>query len=345
MPGTWTISRARLTGQTQEWSAYLLGRNAYGTWLYTPMRAPAEHPTGRSVETATSGSMQLVAPDSWWVATWWEDGSITVDITTPADVDTASVRYLDLGVRVWADSSGAHGVAGRDVLVEAQAAGLLTFEQVSAARAAAAEVDRQLAARAEPFGDAGWRWFSGIRRNELHVVAYDPSWPAKFDTAREEMLPLLPPGSRVEHVGSTSVPGLPAKDCLDIAVVVPRQEQFEDVIDRLESVGYEGRRDAFGDDPGHVFLRRLAGGRRTHHLHLYHDGHPNLIGVLAFRDLLRTDPEARQRYEAVKLALAEAAPFDRGGYAAGKDAVTADLLRLALARSERPAPPAATPHD
>jgi GrpB-like predicted nucleotidyltransferase (UPF0157 family) len=125
-----------------------------------------------------------------------------------------------------------------------------------------------------------------------------------------------------------------AKDCIDIAVVVQRHDQFDEAIAGLETIGYEARPNAF-DDPGHVFIRRLAAGQRTHHLHLYHQGHQNLIEVLAFRDLLRDNPEARDKYQAVKLALADADPYDRSGYLAGKTAVVRDLLRVALARQNR----------
>ncbi len=248
------------------------------------------------------------------------------------------MSYVDLELDLWADQHGGHGLVDQDEYDSARAAGLITDEQHRHASVAAADLDRQLAGWVEPFGQVGWRWFSGVTRNEQNVVAYDPSWPAKFATAREEMLPLLPPDSRVEHFGSTSVPGLAAKDCLDIAVIVPSLDQFDEVIDQLESIGYEARRNAFGDDPGHVFIRRLTEGRRTHHLHLYVDAHPNLLGVLAFRDLLRTDPEARVRYEEVKFALTESAPFDRGGYMAGKNDIVQELLQTALARRTTEAP-------
>lgn len=160
-------------------------------------------------------------------------------------------------------------------------------------------------------------------------MAYNPEWPARFEAARDEMLPLLPIGAQVEHFGSTAVPGLSAKDCIDVAVIVQRQDQFAETIAALESIGYEARPDATGD-PGHVFIRRLTNGRRSHHLHLYYEGHQNLIEVLALRDLLRTDPRARDRYQAVKSAHAEANPYDRGGYVAGKNEVVHELTKAAM---------------
>ncbi len=327
MPGTWTVTKTKPTGQTWAWPAYLLGTSEHGRWLYTPAGAPSHTADSLAME-----SVQLIPDDAWWVGWWWADGSITVDATTPAAFGTASVRYVDLELGLWA-KDGDYDLAGQAEYEAARASGLISDQQDRLARAAAARVGRALAERIEPFGEKGWEWLRRVRRNELHVIAHDPTWPIKFAEARDEMLPVLPAGSRVEHFGSTSVPELAAKDCIDIAVVVRRQDQFDEAIAGLESIGYETRPLAFPDDPGHVFIRRLtADSRRTHHLHLYHEGNPNLIEVLAFRDLLRTDSNARNRYQTVKLGLAEANPYDRSGYLAGKSQVVQGLLRIALAR-------------
>ena len=120
-----------------------------------------------------------------------------------------------------------------------------------------------------------------------------------------------------------------AKDVIDIAVVVPSLEELDAVVDRLEAIGYQARRAAFDADPGHVFLRKLHDGRRTQHVHVYVDGNPDLVDVVAVRDLLRGDAMSRQRYQAVKLALAEAAPYDLGAYVQGKNSVVQDLIRTA----------------
>jgi GrpB-like predicted nucleotidyltransferase (UPF0157 family) len=316
-----------LAERTRTWPAYLLGTSAHGTWFYVPAGISA----GELIENPALESAQLVPDDDWWVGWWWADGSITVDIATPAAFATASVRYVDLELGLSA-KDGDHGLSRQEEYQAARNAGLINNELDRSVRAAAARLGRAMVERVEPFGEEGWQWLGRIRRNELHVVAYDPSWPIKFAEAREQMLPVLPVGSRVEHFGSTSVPGLAAKDCIDIAVVMRQQDQFNEAIAGLESIGYEARPNAF-DDPGHIFLRRLtAASRRTHHLHLYHEGHPNLIEVLAFRDLLRTDADARNRYQTVKLGLAEANPYDRSGYLAGKSEVVQDLLRIALER-------------
>lgn len=327
------MNQVDLNGRCQAWAAYRLGQNEFGLWLYASGGTEIRTPTGD--RTGTLEAQALVIPnEEWWVASWFQDRSITASVTTPPEVKGHSIRIVDLELQVSVGESGSLRSDGIEAYESALAHGLVSPEQDGAARVALDDLVRRMGERIEPFGQIGRRWFSGITRNELHFVAYDPDWPERFREARDEILPLLPPGSRIEHVGSTSVPGLSAKDCIDIAVVVPRQEQFADVIEELETLEYESRPDAF-DDPGHVFIRRLTGGHRSHHLHLYNEGHQNLIGVLAFRDLLRADPEAREQYQAVKVSLAEANPYDRSGYAAGKDAVAQELLRRALARLQR----------
>lgn len=181
----------------------------------------------------------------------------------------------------------------------------------------------------EPFDEVGWNWFSGASRNQVNVVVYNPEWPRRFAAARERIWPLLPAGSRVEHVGSTAVPGLAAKDIIDIAVVVPSIDDLEPVIDRLEAIGYQARQAAFDADPGQVFLRKLDDGRRCQHVHVYVDGNSNLIEMVAVRDVLRSDAASRQRYQAVKLSLAKAAPYDLGAYVQGKNRVVQDLIQTA----------------
>ena len=332
MAEIWTVNRELLAGGVQRWDAYLLGQDEYGTWLCTSSETPIRDEQDRPVDTLQAEA-QLFSHGTPWVASWRQDGSVVGAVTSPVEIDDRSIRYVDLGLH----HRAGEGAPGRDVTQtydDARAAGLVAGEQDREARETLSGLRRRIAERTEPFGQVGRKWFTRITRNELHFVGYDPQWPEKFAAARDELLPVLPGGSRVEHFGSTSVPGLSAKDCIDIAVAVPDLQQVDEVIPALESLGYEARPDAF-KDPGHVFFRRLTDGRRSHHLHLYREGHRDLIGVLALRDLLRSDSQARRRYQAVKESLAEANPHDRAGYAAGKDAIARELLELALIRQRQ----------
>lgn len=326
----WKVNKDDLAGATQTWDAYLLGHDQYGTWLYTPAGTPIRNEQGQHVGTLQAQA-QLYPSTKPWIASWFQDGSFVAAATTVAEVESCSIRFTDLGMQHRASGAVDPGQDETQEYDRALATGCVPSGPDAAIRADFTDLKQQIGERVEPFGEVGPKWFERIKRNEIHFVAYNPDWPAKFVAARDEIAPHLPNGSRVEHFGSTSVPGLSAKDCIDLAVVVPRPEQVQEVIPAMERLGYEARPLAF-KDPGHIFFRRLTDGRRSHHLHLYRDGHPNLIGVLAFRDLLRSDPGARDRYQAVKQSLAEANPFDLTGYSDGKDGVVKELLQQALAK-------------
>lgn len=326
----WKVNKDVLAGGVQTWDAYLLRHDEYGTWLYTPAGTPIRDEQGQQVDTLQAQA-QLYPAEKPWVASWFQDGSFVATVTTSPETDNCSIRYADRGIRHCASGADDGGQDETHEYDQALAAGRVSSRRDDTLRAVFSDLKRQIIERIEPFGEIGPKWFVRITRNELHFVAYNPEWPAKFAIARNEILPHLPPGGRVEHFGSTSVPGLAAKDCIDIAVAVPHDDQVQEVVPALEALGYEARPAAF-NDPGHTFFRRLTDGRRSHHLHLYREGHPNLVGVLAFRDLLRSDRQARDRYQAVKHSLAAANPFDRTGYAAGKDDVAQELLQQALAK-------------
>lgn len=136
------------------------------------------------------------------------------------------------------------------------------------------------------------------------VCDYDPSWPRAFEAERRLLEARL--GSAIEgieHIGSTSVPGLAAKPLIDIMVAVSA-EQVPGCVDALAELRYRRRADR--DFPGRVFLRRLdSHGRATHHLSLTEPGGAYWRDQLAFRDALRADRELAARYAELKRALAE----------------------------------------
>ncbi len=129
----------------------------------------------------------------------------------------------------------------------------------------------------------------------------------------------------VEQVGSSSVPGLLAKPIVDLAVGLATDHALTTVIDRMESSGWIYRGDA-GDDGGHVFVLEVRPWHRVAHVHAVEHEGVQWRDYLRFRDLLRRSPEARDRYEAVKLRLAQQHANDRKAYTDGKTKVVSDLL-------------------
>ena len=122
-------------------------------------------------------------------------------------------------------------------------------------------------------------------------------------------------GSRIEHIGSTSVPGLPAKPIIDMDVVIESVDQLEDVESRLADIGYEPRGD-LGVTGRYAF--QSPADSPDHHLYVCARDNTELHRHLAFRDYLRRHPEEAAAYGLLKQSLTQAHPFDREAYTEGK---------------------------
>ena len=150
------------------------------------------------------------------------------------------------------------------------------------------------------------------------VLPYDAAWKLDFAKIRDELAEALGKlALRIEHVGSTSVPGLSAKPIIDIDVVIRNYEVFDKVVAALGTIGYrhEGNlgivgREAFKYD-GKEHLR-------NHHLYVCTEDSPELRRHLAFRDYLRANPDAVKEYSRIKEEAAARYPYDIDGYIAYK---------------------------
>lgn len=158
----------------------------------------------------------------------------------------------------------------------------------------------------------------------IEVVPYDEAWPHQFeDVARELRAALVDvPSAQVEHVGSTSVPGLAAKPVLDVDVIVDRPE-VPDAIRALEGVGYRHRGD-LGVTDREAFHAPPSGPPR--HVYVCVAGSLNVRNHLAVRDVLRRRPDLRDAYAAVKRALAADPTMDIATYITGKSEVLEQVL-------------------
>lgn len=156
------------------------------------------------------------------------------------------------------------------------------------------------------------------------IVDYDPNWPRVFAELRAGVVAALGGlAVAVEHVGSTAVPGLPAKPIIDLDVVIPTAATLPAVIERLAAIGYvhEGdlgipSRDAFKSPPGAPW----------HHLYVCASDNEELRRHLHFRDYLRAHPAETRAYGEVKRAAARRAGDDRDVYAQAKNAFVAAIL-------------------
>jgi GrpB-like predicted nucleotidyltransferase (UPF0157 family) len=167
------------------------------------------------------------------------------------------------------------------------------------------------------------------RPRPVRLVAYDPGWPARYEELAAAIIAALGPvARRVEHVGSTAVPGLVAKPVIDIQVSVVSFEPLEAYRSPLESLGFVHRPD---DEPEHRFFGLTDdGSERIAHIHVCEEGGEWERRHLAFRDALRTDDDLRVRYEAEKRRVAALHPGDTLAYAEAKTPwIRAEERRLA----------------
>ncbi|HEY3004655.1 MAG TPA: GrpB family protein, partial [Kribbellaceae bacterium] len=158
---------------------------------------------------------------------------------------------------------------------------------------------------------------------------YDETWPAAFDRARRQLADVLGPVP-VEHIGSTAVPGMPAKPVIDIAARVADPSAVDD--EALAGIGFERNPGGPRTHPTYV---RDSGGRRTHILHLYPPAQWQDLNQLLLRDLLRSNPEAARRYGELKLRLAAEGLSGRA-YTAAKTELVQELTDTARRASGLP---------
>ena len=165
-----------------------------------------------------------------------------------------------------------------------------------------------------------------VVREEVAITPYDPAWPELFLQEKEHLLSCLPNDliRRVEHFGSTAVPGLSAKPIVDMLVEVTNLEATTvRIAPVLESQGYDYFwRPTHGDDgpPFYAwFIKRdPQSGVRTHHIHMVEGDFADHWDRLLFRDYLIEQPEVAREYERLKAQLASASPQDRVAYTRGK---------------------------
>jgi GrpB-like predicted nucleotidyltransferase (UPF0157 family) len=162
----------------------------------------------------------------------------------------------------------------------------------------------------------------GRERREIVIVDYDEGWPARYEREHERISAALGElALTVEHVGSTSVPGLSAKPIIDVLVVVADPTAAA-LADAMLQAGYELR----VREPEHRMFRTPA---RDVHVHVWRHGNPEVERVLRFRNRLRQSASDRAEYEQHKRELARREWGDMNEYADAKG----PLIEAIIARS------------
>jgi len=172
-----------------------------------------------------------------------------------------------------------------------------------------------------------WCMVEGTQPRWIEIVAYDPSWPGWFaELGRELRGALGDVALRIDHIGSTSVPGLAAKPIIDVQVSVASFEPLDAFRRPLQRLGYVYR----ADNPERTkrYFREPPSRRRTH-LHVRRAGSFSEQWALLFRDHLRTHRDVAVEYEALKRRLAIQFRDDRHAYTNAKVPFLWQVIRQA----------------
>ncbi len=160
----------------------------------------------------------------------------------------------------------------------------------------------------------------------LRLVDYDPDWPQRFEAEATQITQRLGRLSlRIDHVGSTAVPGLLSKPVIDIAVAVRSEVDAGACVEPLVAIGYRYRGQN-GDDPRRRYYVRDQNGQRVVQIHLYILPAQAWEKLLAFRDALRARPDLAAAYAAEKLRVAEAVAWNKFEYSLAKGPFIENLL-------------------
>lgn len=163
---------------------------------------------------------------------------------------------------------------------------------------------------------------------KVNVSPYNEQWALLFAEEAEKIKLIL--GEElvaIHHFGSTSVPGLAAKTIIDILGVVKDIERVDGYDGELQKIGYEGK----GENgiAGRRYFQK-GGDERTHHLHIYEVGSPEIERHLVFRDYLRAHPAVAKEYGDLKMSLGKQFPHDIDSYIDGKEAFASEIQAQAL---------------
>ena len=182
-----------------------------------------------------------------------------------------------------------------------------------------------------------------VLRDEVSIVPYDPAWPRMFEEEKKHLNGCFPRDliRRIEHFGSTAIPGLAAKPIVDMLVEVGSLEETKArIAPVLEAQGYDYFwRATHGEDgpPFYAwFIKRNSAGVRSHHVHMVESDFEHWDRLL-FRDYLIEHAEIAKEYQTLKYALARDYPDDRVAYTNGKSEFVVRVTQVAKDYYRKPA--------
>ena len=167
----------------------------------------------------------------------------------------------------------------------------------------------------------------GLKRGTVKVVPYRKEWAREFEKEKARIFQIC--GDKivaVEHIGSTSVPGLAAKPIIDIAIGVRRLEDAEQLLRPLRKIGYQFYKKF---QRQRLFVAKGPDENRTHYLHVMRYKGAKWNADQLFRNYLRSHPKEVKRYIQLKTKLAREHSNNRQAYSDGKDIFIKSIIKKA----------------
>ena len=170
----------------------------------------------------------------------------------------------------------------------------------------------------------------GLKRKIVKLVDYNPKWVKTFKDEKNKIKKVF--GDSVldiEHMGSTSIPGIKAKPIMDLMVAIPDINKYKDYIKGFNKIGYKFRKDYRETHQEHILFVKGPEDKRTHYLKLCEFNSEFWNENILFRDYLINHPDVAKEYEKLKIELNKKYSKDRDTYTDKKSTFIKDILTLA----------------
>ncbi|MCA1054114.1 GrpB family protein [Rossellomorea aquimaris] len=156
----------------------------------------------------------------------------------------------------------------------------------------------------------------------IEIKSPDKEWIHKGEVEKEKLLSLLSPFAinEIEHIGSTSIPGLPAKPIIDLMAIIPSFSTIEEIADKLQADQWHYVPPQLDGRPWRRFFIKVEDDQRVAHLHAMLNGEPRWAQQITFRNRLKENTVLKEEYAELKRDLAKKYPHDREAYSKAKTA-------------------------
>ena len=161
---------------------------------------------------------------------------------------------------------------------------------------------------------------------EYEILPYDPNWPVRFESIAQKLRKIFGEDAvDIQHMGSTSVPGMDGKETIDVLMVISTEDKLDLHKEEMVAAGYLYQGQMVSE--GSRLYREAKGKDILANIHIFPEGHPHNAEMIRLRDYLRTHPEDVQEYSQLKKNLKEKYPDDYAGYRKEKDAYMDGVLK------------------